>query len=454
MRTLRTSRPSRLLCLAGLLAVGCLTGTSHAVAAPVVLGANTTGITDDSGAALDAFAARSGVMPKIAMYYQDWNEGWSTALVNPRFVNPIVERGAIPMITWSPFLDTGEPTNQPEYSPARIAAGYFDTYIRRAAREAAAYGQPLLLRFAHEMNGNWYSWAAIAGNTPEAYVAMWRHVVSIFREEGASNVRWVWAPNIYSAGDDARPFAPYYPGDQWVDYVALDGYNWGTAGPSGWKSFAQVFEPSYANLAALTSKPMMISETASADVGGDKAAWIREILTVLPTQMPRVRALIWFDRDKETDWRIDSDPASDLAFRELAASRLFSGTTAELLDPPAEKPAPVPPISSLPVLRVKDSGTATAASLVFPVTSSAVPSQAIRVDYILQGKGARHLRKRHGTIVIVRGSRSAAVKVAVRPGPTGGARTEHVWLRLFRPRGAKLGRHVARGTIRVARRRS
>ena len=81
-------------------------------------------------------------MPKIAMYYQDWNEGWSTALINPRFVAPIVARGAIPMITWEPCLDSGEPTDQPDYSPARITAGAFDPYIRRAAREATAYGNP------------------------------------------------------------------------------------------------------------------------------------------------------------------------------------------------------------------------------------------------------------------------------------------------------------------------
>ena len=438
-----------LLCLLALLATGGDARASRADAAPVVLGATTTGITDDSGAALDAFAARAGVMPKIAMYYQDWNEGWSTALLNPRFLAPIVARGAMPMITWEPFLDSGEPTNQPQYSPARIAAGDFDPYIRRAAREAAAYGQPFLLRFAHEMNGNWYQWGAIPGNGPKAFVAMWRHVVSIFREEGALNVRWVWAPNVYSPGSAARPFAPYYPGDGWVDYVALDGYNWGTAGPSGWKSFSRVFGPSYAALTALTSKPMMISETASSGSGGDKAAWIREILTVLPTQMPRVRALVWFDREKETDWQIDSDPASALAFRELAASRLFSGTLTELLNPVPEKLAPAP-TPKLPVLQVEDPATAPGASLVFPVTSSAAPSKPIRVHYVFKGKGARHVRKRHGIVVIVPGRRSTAVKVGVRHNPGTGARTEQVRLKLFRPRGARLGRNVARGTIRLS----
>ena len=175
------------------------------------------------------------------------------------------------------------------------------------------------------MNGNWNSWGAIPGNTPRDYIAMWRHVVSIFREEGATNVRWVWSPNVYGVGG-VEPFQAYYPGDGWVDYVSLDGYNWGDLKESGWRSFAEVFESSYRAMTALTGKPLMISETATPEAGGDKAAWIREIITVLPARMPRVRALIWFDRVKETDWRIDSSPASDLAFRELAAAPRFGGT--------------------------------------------------------------------------------------------------------------------------------
>ena len=77
-----------------------------------------------------------------------------------------------------------------------------------------------MIRFGHEMNGDWYGWSG----QPAAYVAAWRHVVSVFRGEGAANVKWVWSPNVDN-GD--YPFARYFPGDSWVDYVALDGYNWG-----------------------------------------------------------------------------------------------------------------------------------------------------------------------------------------------------------------------------------
>lgn len=330
------------LTLTACAAAGPAAGSAHG---RVVLGVNTANITTDTGAALDAVALKAGVMPKIAMYYQDWNEGWSTALLNPRFTQPILDRGAIPMVTWSPLLDTEPEGHQPAYAPVRIAAGAFDPYIRRAARETAAFAKPVMIRLAHEMNGWWYPWGAgVDGNKDADYVAMWRHVVSIFREEGATNARWVWSPNIY--GDNGlAPFETFYPGDAWVDYVALDGYNWGSTKSSGWKQFAEVFGSSYDALTRLTSKPVIIAETGSAEVGGDKAEWIRRIVSVLPERMPGVRALVWFDRDKETDWRIDSSPGVMLAFRGLATSQLFSGTVEELLSaPPTPPTTPTPPI--------------------------------------------------------------------------------------------------------------
>lgn len=316
-----------------------------AVPAPIVLGTNTTGISDDTGAALERFAAETGRAPGIAMFYRDWDEGWRTALIEPRFVDPVLARGATPMITWLPQIGGGDPTHQPAYSPARIAAGAFDPFVRRAAREAAAYGRPLLLRFAHEMNGPWDSWGAwVDGNAPADYVAMWRHVVSIFREEGAANVKWVWSPNVYAPGaaleqGSAMPFEPFFPGDRWVDFVGLDGYNWGDVRGSGWQSFATVFGSSYDALARLSDRPMMICETASAEAGGDKAAWILAIPRILQARLPRVRALIWFDRDKETDWQVASSPAAEAAFRTIARSTVFASTARELFAVPSARAA-------------------------------------------------------------------------------------------------------------------
>jgi hypothetical protein len=297
---------------------------AHASAAsPIAMGAYIPGASWDAKR-IDAHTAMVGTAPAIVMWYQDW----AHADVN-RFaagtLDAVVARGAMPLVTWEPWDYTGG-ADQPAYSLAAINGGAHDDYIRGWARDAAAWGKPFYLRFAHEMNGTWYPWAVgVNGNTAADYVSAWKHVVAIFRQEGATNVRWVWCANVIF--DGSAPLAQVYPGDAWVDWVALDGYNWGTSQDwSAWQSLVGVFGQSHNALAALTNKPMMISEVASAEVGGNKATWIsRGFLTDLPKRLPRVRAVIWFDENKETDWRVNSSRASLDAYRRVAASAQYQG---------------------------------------------------------------------------------------------------------------------------------
>jgi len=257
------------------------------------------------------------------MWYEDWvNNGF-----DPTLMNTVTAHGAVPVLTWDPWDWNGDPINQPAYSLSTIANGSHDAYLQQWAKGAAAWGRPLYLRFAPEMNGNYTTWGVgVNGNAPGDYVAAWQHVVTVFRQQGATNVRWVWCTNIISG--DTLTFAQFYPGDAYVDWVALDGYNGGTAlAWGGWESFSQVIGVSYNVLTSITNKPVMIGETGSAEQGGDKAAWITQgLLTDLPAQFPAVRALVWFDDTKETDWRVNSSPAALAAFSQVAASSLYSGT--------------------------------------------------------------------------------------------------------------------------------
>ena len=305
---------------------GTHVGVASAVT-PIALGVNTDEITTHTGPSLDEFATLSGVQPKIAMWYQDWEEQWSTpGLLGAHVIPAVRERGMTPMVTWDPIQN-----KDPEaYTLTKIAAGRYDTYILRAAREIAAYKLPVFIRLAPEMNGSWDSWGAgVNGNTPQSYIAMWRHVVSIFRLAGATNAKWVWSPNVHGASSQA--FQPYYPGDSWVNVVALDGYNMG-AGLGYWQSFTKLFGKSYEELAGLTNLPMMIAETSSAEKGGSKAEWIESIPQSISTTMPRIRALTWFDRlTTENDWRMNSSTSAQAAFRSVVATGFFSGSLAPLL---------------------------------------------------------------------------------------------------------------------------
>lgn len=299
----------------------------------IALGAFISGAPDNPEK-IEEFTRMVGAPPRIIMWYQSWGDAYGNKFDVAK-LNTAASWGAMPMITWEPWGLEPEASSsragdssapQPEYALTTIIAGEHDAYIRQWARDAAAWNRPFYLRFAHEMNGYWYPWSpGLNGNTSAQYVAAWRHIHDIFQQEGATKVRWVWSPNV--ADDRSTAFTHVYPGDAYVDWVALDGYNWGTTQPwSSWSEFARIFGPSYDELAAMTNKPIMIAETASTEIGGDKAQWIRQgLLNDVVSRFPRVRAVVWFHEDKETDWRVNSSRRSLAAYSEVAASPLYQG---------------------------------------------------------------------------------------------------------------------------------
>ncbi len=270
---------------------------------------------------LDAYSQLVGRAPSILMWYRQWNE----PLLAGSEVTDVLDRGMTPIITWEPFDPTAaDAGTDPNYSLSAILSGQYDGYIESAAQQAAAVGRPMLINFAPEMNGDWESWGpGVNGNTASEYVAVWRHVVGIFRAAGATNVGWIWDPN--AAWNSSTTYQAYYPGDAWVDWVGMDGYNFGTTTSDGWLSPLQIFSGSYASLRALTHKPIIIEETASAEAGGSKAAWITSLETDIPKDLPAVHALVWFNIDKETDWRVNSSPAALKSFQQLVASPAWAG---------------------------------------------------------------------------------------------------------------------------------
>jgi hypothetical protein len=281
---------------------------------------------------LDDFARGVGRQPAIVSIYKQWDYVPFEAAE----LSAIWARGAVPMITWEPFSYEGR-----EFPLRRIQRGAYAKYIRESANAARRWGKPILLRFAHEMNGDWYPWGrGVEGNNSHRYRAVWQRLVGIFRKRGADNVQWVWTPNVNTGGE--LPFRDLYPGDAWVDWVGFDGFNWALRGE--WNSFTEIVDNSYEEMAALTSKPMIVSETGSSESGGDKAAWVASALREEIPRLPRIRAVVWFseefedlgDGEETLDARIDSSPESLRAFRAAISSPAYDLTRAELLATPAE----------------------------------------------------------------------------------------------------------------------
>lgn len=249
----------------------------------------------------------------LDQHYYGWTDRFPSGLERWDLAN-----GRIPLVSW------GGGALGP------IVTGASDQMIRTRARSVRALGSPLFIRWAWEMNGNWSAYdgthtnAQGATDGPAMYVRAWRRIHTIFAQEGATNVVWVWCPNASDV--PAQPWnhwSRYYPGDAFVDWVAVDAYNWGSSQEwSRWSSLSSMIAGVYDDYAA--RKPIMVAETASSEHGGDKAAWLRSVQSSLQSQFPSVAALVYFDQAKETNWQVDSSSSALKAFRTLAGDRYFN----------------------------------------------------------------------------------------------------------------------------------
>jgi hypothetical protein len=241
---------------------------------------------------------------RILHYYYQWTDPLPTSL-------SALPADSYPLLSW----------RGPSYGA--ILNGSQDALIGQEADRIARYGKPVFIRWAWEMNGSWYVWGgARNGNDPAAFIRCWRHLHDIFQAHHATNVAWTWGPNWYS-----KPNLPwndmrnYYPGDQYVDWIAISGYGDSRLTPDA------VYDAFYNEYAG--RKPIMIAETGVLDKGGTtKPDWIDALVRWVKAHRG-VAAVVWYDTDHSPgtpeNFRLDSTPGSLAAFRRLAADPYFSG---------------------------------------------------------------------------------------------------------------------------------
>ncbi|WJZ67465.1 glycoside hydrolase family 26 protein [Kocuria rosea] len=267
-------------------------------------------------------------------------------------------------------------TLEPEGGLAEVT----DEAVRELTADLAAIndsGVPVVVRFAHEMNGSWYAW----GHQPTAYVEAYRRVADAVHEHAPGSAM-MWAPNYgggypfaggqYEAepgtadfraldtdGDGALtmaddPYAPYYPGDDAVDWVGMSLYHWGDRHPWGenelpepGKFAAQLtgtydgaggddsaVPDFYAEYGQRRGKPVAIPETAAlynpAEGGADelaiKQAWWGQVFDEsMPEDFPQLKMISWFEWDKhevEIDGPVDWTTTNTAAVRDAFTADL------------------------------------------------------------------------------------------------------------------------------------
>lgn len=249
----------------------------------------------------------------FSAFTEDWDQLYWQA-------SKVTSAGMVPMISWMPIDQNRKDTNiLPE-----ISAGLWDDYLiewsdRFIAWRSDADKPDILLRFGHEFNGNWYSYS----DSPDAYQQAYRHIHKLFEQQGANEyIEWVWCANNLNI-DTVNDISRYYPGDAFVDWTSIDGYNWGTNYSwTSWESFIEVYADTYTTLVTnYPDKPILIAEFGStepadvpdpargqtgddSDIREDKNIWFQNMLVTLEESFPAIRAISLFNINKELGWSI------------------------------------------------------------------------------------------------------------------------------------------------------
>jgi hypothetical protein len=274
---------------------------------------------------LRSFELNAKKEASTVMVYQYWDG--KNRFFDVNLAQDLLARGKILIISWNPSESITAGIDQPKYRLGIIARGDYDSYIRRWAEDIKNWGGPILLRFAPEMNGNWSPWGS-RFNRPEEYVAAYQRVVNIFRETVVTNVTWVWSPNSIRKAGEADPF---YPGDEYVDWIGISGFNWGGLRPyQKWRTFEEVFGPSLMDFRKY-HKPIILAEIGSVESRAEaaaKAGWITDMFAKIKLQYPEIGMMVWTNAISfnEFDWRIETSILAQEAFQKSIQDSYFNST--------------------------------------------------------------------------------------------------------------------------------
>src|SRR3954447_11757462 len=282
--------------------------------------------------------------------FVDTERGWTTDTLGRSADGPTFDKlasiwalGSIPLLSWYP--NVSKPNGD-----LLVAGGsrdlYLTTFIQQLkpwlAGPDGTFGngddRRLFLRFAPEANGNWHTYSPVYSDADKGiapppddrtekqnaagFVAMWQHVHNVFTGNGldSSHVAWIFAVADTDSwwGSGPQIMEQLFPGDGYVDWVGIDGYNHGgLATNSGWRSPAAVMNPMLTRLRAVSTKPTAVSEYGSTAIQEDgtvsvtaKAQWLTDFNSWVATSGVRM-AMYWNDDNDNPDYQVFAGPYGD-----------------------------------------------------------------------------------------------------------------------------------------------
>ncbi len=274
---------------------------AHATLAPkpaAYLGAFEPGAPPDY-APVQSFAKAAGQVPNLIGYYSGWAEPFDTT-----FANTLRDHGIIPYVQVDPT----------DATVSAIANGTYDDYLRSYADSVRNFHDAVIIGFGHEMNAPWYSWG-YGHVPPSTFIAAWRHLVTVFRQQGADNVTWLWTVQADEKG--TGPVASWWPGASYVKWVGVDGYYFR---PSD--TFSSVFGQTIDQVRKFTNDPVLLSETAVGPSVGPSAGQFSKIQDLFRGMTAyNTLGLVWFDKNQASggpyhqDWRLEDNGYADVSFK-------------------------------------------------------------------------------------------------------------------------------------------
>ena len=293
--------------------------------------------------------SRFKVLAKKPIAWAYSSNNWFRGIKFPVLaVRAIYRAGAVPFIRLMPR--TGFHLPDTMYSLQKIIEGKFDPELSQWALGARKLGIPLMLEFAGEPNGDWFPWSGSengGGETtgygdpslpdgPERYRDAYRHIIDLFRAEGADKITWVLHLNSGSSPVASwNRMAAYYPGDDYIDWIGESAYGAQIHGEA-WELLTDVLDRSYPELSHISAtKPLALLEYGVIDDGvpGHKAAWIREGLDSIKSgRYPGIKGVsYWHSKFRNADgsisnMRLDSSPDVRLAYQAEVLDPFFVST--------------------------------------------------------------------------------------------------------------------------------
>lgn len=245
------------------------------------------------------FGRTIGTSPNIALYFSSLSEPFQS-----KFAADAHAHGAIPAVQIDPLI-AGSPV-----SLSALAAGRFDPVLRAYANQVISFGHAVIIGFAHEPNGFWYPWGE-NDVKPAVWIAAWRHLIDVFRQQGAHNVIWLWTMNLESSS--TRPISDWWPGAAYVTWIGLDGYYGNTR-----DTFQSIFNSAIATIRRVTHAPILVAETG-VDASSSEPQQIRNLFNAVRHR--GCLGFIWFDKDTpRASWRLEGDQPAVQTFRREAST--------------------------------------------------------------------------------------------------------------------------------------